>query len=747
MQRNWIGKSHGVEIDFEINGEKWPIFTTRPDTLFGVTFMVVAAQHPRLNELVTGEQRKKVGKFLKKLSSVSEKDAERLEKEGVFSGSYAVNPANGEGVPIWVGNFVVADYGSGMVMAVPAHDQRDFEFAKKYDIPIRQVVAPLFVDSSGPDAVRKNKKTVERDAVFGIVKHWKEDKYFCLDWKKFGWRSAVIGGIDEGESAEEAVVREVKEETGYQDVKSVRRISMEVHSNFFAKHKDENRYGRFKTFLVELGSDKWIEPEAEHIKNHVGVWVDGKNVKDFFTLENHTYLWDDYLKGEGAYTGEGVLIGSDKFDGLNNDTAKGKIAKWLEGRKSARKVVNFKLRDWGISRQRYWGTPIPIIHCKKCGAVPVSEKDLPVELPKDVKFGKGNPLESSEKWLSVKCPKCGGKGRRESDTMDTFANSSWYFLRFCDPKNDKKIFDEKKVKYWCPVDFYVGGAEHACMHLIYSRFYVKFLRDIGLIDFDEPAIRLFHQGMINDEKGEKMSKSKGNVVEPLEMMAKYGVDTTRYFLLSMASPDKGFNWSDKEIAGSARFVRKIVDFFDRMRGSESGVRDSEEVLSRVNGAIKGVGDDIVNLEYRAATIKLKELFNFLSKEDGVSKEVGKNALKLLVPFCPHVCEEVWERMGEKGFVSLAKWPIVDDSKIRKKGKVSDLNGKIIEDVKYVLGKVKGEKVYLYVMPFEVGKVDIGKIGKAVGKKVEVFAVSDSGKYDPKGKAKKARPGRVSVYVE
>jgi len=755
MQKNWIGKSHGTEIDFEIipkgmtsekaPGEKWAIFTTRPDTIFGVTFMVVSAQHEKLMDLVTDEQKKDVEKFLKKVGSVSEKDVGDLEKEGVFTGSYAINPANGEKVPVWAGNFVIADYGSGMVMAVPSHCVSDFDFAKKYEIDIKQVVAPLFVNTNGPDAVRKNKKTIERDAVFGIVKHWKDDKYFCLDWKKFGWRTPIIGGIDDGESAKEAVVREVKEETGYQDVKSVERISIETHSNFFARHKDENRYGRFKTFLVNLGSDKFSEPEEEHVKNHDGVWVDKKDVKDFLSLENHSYIWNEYLKGEGAYTGEGVLINSGEFDGLNNDNANDKITAWLKKKKLGRKTINYKLRDWGISRQRYWGTPIPIIHCEKCGAVPVPEKDLPVKLPKKVKFGKGNPLETADHWLKVKCPKCNGEAKRETDTMDTFVNSSWYFLRYCDPHNDKKIFDPKKVAHWCPVDMYIGGAEHACMHLIYFRFYTKFLRDLGLLNFDEPAQRLFHQGMLHGDGGVKMSKSKGNVVNPDDVSKKYGIDTARYFLLSLAAPDKPRDWSESGIHGSLRLVKKIFGFFDSVKIGKT----ENEIASLLNKAIKGVGDDIETFRYRMATIKLKELFETMSKKPEMSKDDLGKSLKLLSPFCPHIAEELWEKIGGEGFISLAKWPEADESKIVKRGGDVDLNDRVVGDVKYFVKRAEGKakKVYLYVMPFEMDKIDVKKISADVGLEVKVFAVNDAKKKDPEGKAKKAKPGKPSVWLE
>ncbi len=591
MQRNWIGKSYGTEIDFEINKEKWPIFTTRPDTIFGVTFMVVSAQHPKLIELVTKEQKPEVEKFLKKLKSVSEKELADMEKEGVFTGSYAINPATNEKVPVYAGNFVVADYGSGMVMAVPAHDQRDFEFAKKYGIGIKQ----------------------------------------------------VIGGK---------------------------------------------------------------------------------------------------LTETRAWTESGELINSKEFDGVSNVEAKEKITAWLKERGLARKVVNYKLRDWSVARQRYWGTPIPLIHCEKCGIVPVPEKDLPLELPEKVKFGKGNPLLTNESWLNVKCPKCQGKARRETNTMDTFVNSSWYFLRYCDSQNKKEIFSKEKAKYWMPVDLYIGGAEHACMHLIYSRFYTMFLHDLGLVDFEEFAPRLFHQGMINDERGEKMSKSKGNVVEPLETMAKYGVDTTRFFLLSEASPDKGFNWSDKAIQGASRITKRIISILEEIKFGE----DSNEILRVLNECTKSIAKEVEDLDLRKSTIKLRELFELISKEKQVSKETLETSLKLLAPFCPHLAEELWEKLGHKDFISLAEWPKTKE--IKKEKTKENLNENIITNVKIVLEKFPDKKkVYLYVMPFEIQKINEKTLQKELGKEIKVFAVNDSEKFDPENKSKKALPGKPGIYLE
>lgn len=593
MQRNWIGKSHGYEIGFEINGEKFPIFTTRPDTLFGVTFMVVSAQHPRLHELVTPGQKKEVDTFLKKIKSTSQKDIEELEKEGAFTGSYAVNPATGEKVPVYVGNFVVADYGAGMVMAVPAHDQRDFEFAKKYKIPIKVVIKPFEYD---------------------------------------------------------------------------------------------------------------LNPE----------------------------------KMSRAFSGEGELINTGEYNFSNNREALDEM-----GKKYGKKVVNYKLRDWLVSRQRFWGTPIPVVYCDKCGAVPVPEKDLPVVLPDDVKFtSERNPLIGDDKFVMTKCPSCGGNARRETDTMDTFVNSSWYFLRYCDSKNEKEIFDKKKVKHWMPVDLYIGGREHATGHLIYSRFYVKFLRDLGLLDFDEPATRLFNQGMVQGEDGQKMSKSKGNVVLPETVSEKYGIDSARLFLLSLGGLDKVRDWSDKGAEGSLRLIEKIMTYFENVKIGKSSAR----VEHKVNKAIRDITLDIETLRYNMAIIKLRELFEGL--EDEIAKKDLENFIKVLAPFAPHVGEEFWETIGGKGFVSIAEWPSWDEKKINEEfDKIDAAIEKTVSDILNILKIVKGERVYVYVLPNEVGFFDSSEIGRRVGKTVKVFAVNDKEKYDPQGKAGKVKPGRPGIYVE
>ena len=604
MQKNWIGKSYGTEIKFEVNGKKWPIFTTRPDTIYGVTFMVISAQHPNLIELVTAKQKKEVGEFLKKLKSVSEKELENLDKDGVFTGSYAVNPVNNEKIPIWAGHFVVADYGSGMVMAVPAHDQRDFKFAEKYGLKIKVVIEP------------KEYEIYERN-----------------------------GQISE------------------------------------------------------------------------------------------------------AYTGPGNLVNSGEFSDLENNDAKKKITKFLEKKKLGREIVQYKLRDWLISRQRYWGTPIPIIYCEKCGIVPISEKGLPIMLPKKVTFGEGNPLATNEEWIRTKCPKCKKEARRETDTMDTFVNSSWYFLRYCDPDNEKEIFDKEKAKYWMPIDQYIGGAEHACMPLIYCRFYTKFLRDLGLLDFDEPAKKLFHQGMLHGEDGEKMSKSKGNIINPLDIITKYSADSLRLALMSFASPNSDANWDEKILAGTYKFVIKILNYFDNVKIGKSNAKTE----SKLNKIIKEVTVQIENFKYNLAIIKVRELFNSLPEE--TSRGVLEKSLKLLHPFCPHITEELWEKLGNKKFISLAEWPEIEEKKISEFfDKQDEALNKLVSDIANIL-KIVGEqkkdasKVYIYVIPGEKDFYDIDELKKRVGTEIEIFEVSDKKKYDPKNISKKSKPGKPGIYIE
>jgi leucyl-tRNA synthetase len=599
LQRNWIGKSFGTEVIFNINGEDWKVFTTRPDTLYGVTFLVISAQHNRLFDLVTKEQKLKVEEFLKKLKSVSEKELEDMEKEGIFTGSYAINPLTNEKVPVYAGNFVLADYASGMVMAVPAHDQRDYEFAKKYNIEIKQVI--------------------------------------------------------QGE------------------------------------------------------------------------------IKD------------------KAYTQEGVLINSKEFNGLKNIEAKNKITEHLEKIGKGKKTVQYKLRDWLVSRQRYWGTPIPIVYCEKCGIVPLEEKNLPVKLPKDVKFGQGNPLKTNDLWITTTCPKCNGKAKRETDTMDTFVNSSWYFLRYCDSKNFEKIFDSSKTNYWCPINQYIGGPEHITMHLIYIRFYTKFLKDLGIINFDEPALKYFTQGIVKGSDGEKMSKSKGNVIEPLETIEKYGADALRFYLVSNASADKDVLWSENGMVSTHKFISKLYSFFNELKFGT----DSEKLLHKLNKTLKEYFEDVENFKYNLAIIKLRALFEFIQTEKNISKESVIKYLQMLHVFCPHITEDLYAKYGFKGYISLSEFPKIDESKINLFFDNQEMFlDKLSEDLSSILKVIQDKsenkitKAFIYVIPNELEYLkDISEIETKLSLKIKIFAVNDKDKYDPENKSQKSKPGKPAIHLE
>ncbi|MBS3134134.1 class I tRNA ligase family protein [Candidatus Woesearchaeota archaeon] len=746
MQRNWIGKSYGTEVMFKINNENWKVFTTRPDTLFGVTFMVISAQHEKLMTIVTKEQKKQVEDFLKKVKSTKQEDMDKLEKEGVFTGAYAEHPLTKEKIPVYTGNFIIAEYGSGMVMAVPAHDKRDFDFAKKYKLPIKEVVQPLIIKKDGEDAVRNNLPFKQRDAVVCVVKHWSENKYLCLKWKQVSWNGFIVGGIEKGEDTISASKREIIEETGYKHVKFVKKLGNIINSQFYHKLKKENRWAHFQGLYFELEDSKKDEISDEEKKIHDITWVEKENVGSFLNADDDMKIIWERVFHENAYENSGILINSKEFNGLKSEEAKEKIAKFLESKKLGKKSVQYKLRDWLISRQRYWGTPIPIIYCDKCNIVPVPEKDIPVLLPEDIKFGEGNPLETSQKFVNVKCPKCNSDARRETDTMDTFVDSSWYYLRYTDNKNNKKPFDKEKAQYWMPVNQYIGGAEHAVMHLIYARFFTKVLRDLGYIHIDEPFPKLFNQGMLHKD-GFVMSKSRGNVILPEAVSKQYGIDTARLFLVSIASPDKDTEWSDKGVEGSLRFINKIFDYFDNVKFGKT----SKIFESKLHKTIKEVADSIEAFKYNIAIIKIRELFE--SREEEINKKDLEIFVKLLAPFCPHITEELWQRLGNKTLISLEKWPISDSKKINERLEEEQKNAdRLIDDIKNIIKILmdKGkeiQKIYVYVLPKELEFYNKGYIEKKVEKKVEIYSVADKKKYDPENKSTKAKPGKPAVYVE
>jgi len=538
MQENWIGKSHGAEIDFALSDgdDILTVYTTRPDTIYSVTFLCIAPEHALIDEFVKGTKYekdvKKIRAEINKQSLIERTSEGGANKLGCFIGKYVINPVNGEKIPVYIANFVLV-YGTGVVMA-NAHDQRDFEFARKYDIPLKFVIS-------------------------------------------------------------------------------------------------------------EDGAE--IDP------------------KDF----------------EGAYTGDGILFGSDGFNGMKNRDALGKIIEYLEGKNIGRSTVNYKLRDWLISRQRYWGAPIPVIHCAKCGAQPVPEKDLPVLLPRDVDFkpnGDGkSPLSKCEEFVNCQCPICGGKAKREVDTMDTFVCSSWYYLRYPNSKLEEKPFDKAIIKKWLPVDMYIGGPEHACMHLIYARFVNMVLFDLGLVPNKEPFKCLRHQGMITKD-GAKMSKSKGNTVSPDEIVKKYGSDVLRMYLMFMGPYADGGDWNDNGITGIARFVDKIY----KLINSEIPVEDMNQLMRDTHKLIKKVTEDIEKMHFNTALSAMMEFVSFANK-NGIDERSKKTFIQLIAPFAPHLAEESWELIEEKNSVFESTWPIFDKKLV--------VETKITIGVQ-VNGKVRGE---------------------------------------------------------
>jgi leucyl-tRNA synthetase len=530
MQRNWIGRSDGAEVDFVVEGSpaKIRIFTTRIDTIYGATCLIVAPEHPLVEQLVTQEEERQ--KIKEMIDATARQDPGNLEKMGLFTGRYAVRPFDGTRVPIWIGNFVLMGYGTGAIMAVPAHDERDLEFCRTYGIPVLPVIRP-------------------------------ED----------------------------------------------------------------------------------------------GVLADG---------ESMTAPFLEY----------GILENSGEWSGLASVVARKNMAAFAKQGGFGSESTTYRIKDWGISRQRYWGTPIPIVYCGRCGAVPVREQDLPVVLPSDVKItGKGrSPLESVDSFMNVQCPQCGGAGRRESDTMDTFVDSSWYFYRYCDPHNDRAPFDGKIIDELFPIDQYIGGVTHAILHLIYSRFWTKMMRDLGLISNSEPARNLFTQGMVLKD-GSAMSKSKGNVIDPDEMVEKYGADTCRLYTLFAAPPEKDMDWNEASVEGQHRFLGRVYRFVTRnAEGGEEGEPSPVEAneadrsaLRKLHQTIRKVTNDFDSRwHFNTSIASLMELMNELYQLEAklspaALREVCQKVTLMLAPFAPYTAQELWQTLGNGGPVFREDWPVFD----------------------------------------------------------------------------------------
>lgn len=697
-QTNWIGRSVGAEITFKVadSDDVITVFSTRPDTIFGATFVVLAPEHSLALKLATGDFKEATEAYIK--TAVKKSEIERTndtkEKTGVFTGSYAINPLNGEKVPIWVADYVLGGYGTGAVMAVPAHDERDYAFAEKYNLPIVQVVAN-YSEYVGEFAPRADAPTRNSQVIDAIITDGKGN--YLLEIEEFDERvdiHFVGGGVDEGdESVEAALRREILEETGFTTILSVKQAApfQAVHAYRPIKSRNQRVWGAF--YEVEVDPTVQVKSEIDEGLHSVE-WVPKDKVAGKITWEGHLEAWNAYLKGQVVdnEVREGLLVNSGEFDGVHTAEAREAIVKWLEDNKLGEAKTTYKMRDWLISRQRYWGAPIPIIHCDEHGAVAVPEDQLPVVLPEVEDFApKGDgqsTLAHAAEWVNTTCPECGKPAKRETDTMDGYACSSWYLLRYGDPNNSAQAWDPVKINYWNPVDFYVGG-DHAVAHLLYVRFWSHVFKDMGLVDFVEPVKKLVYHGYINAEDGTKMSKSKGNVIDPLEVIDQgYGADALRTYLLFMGPIELDASWDAKGIAGIYRFLNRVWTLVQQYDAAQKNVTKNDDAI-RVSQhkTIRRVTESIHRLSFNTAIAAMMEFVNDLYKFkiDGYSEEAWRDALSALVqmiePFAPHMANELWEQLGHEGLVQNASWPVWDSALI-----VED----VITIAVQVNGKLRGE---------------------------------------------------------
>lgn len=688
-QKNWIGRSEGAEFEFKLAGVKdhadgsmsVKIFTTRADTMFGATYVAISPQIAKSWFDAGWETIEGVKKYVDRTleeQKVADKDySKEKEKTGVFSGVYAINPVNNEKLPVWIANYVLGGVGTGAIMAVPAHDERDFEFAKKYGLPIKQVVAPVFVDKVNPP--KEDAENTLRKGVIVLVKHWSEEKYLIDYSPKFNWKCLFTGGIEEGEDPLDSAVREIREETGYQNIKEVRYINLEHVDKFHAPHKGVNRIAYQKNIFIQLADGEEKERSEEEKELHHISWLSKDEMLNTISLPNHKFIFESELNGGIPITDDGVLINSSTYNDIQAGEAREKIIKDFGGKK----VVKYKMEDWVFARQRYWGEPFPIVRDKNGKVYTVDESELPVILPEVESYeptGNGeSPLANIESWVNVKgyitdkgtfkqSPD-GETFTRETNTMPQWAGSSWYYLRFLDPNNDKTLVDKEKEKSWSPVDVYVGG-DHATRHLIYARFWHKFLYDIGVVSTIEPFSRLEFLGFILAPDGRKMSKRWGNVINPDDVVDEYGADTLRVYEMFMAPFEQTASWSTTSIKGSDKFLDRVYALKDK-------IKENSNISFELNKTIKKVGDDIEGFKFNTAISQMMILLNEMEKSD-FNKDDYEKLLMILAPFAPHLTEEIWHIIGNQKSIHISSWPSYDESKMIKDEVVISIqiNGKL-----------------------------------------------------------------------
>ena len=669
QQINWIGRSEGAEVNFKIKDtdDTLLIYTTRPDTIYGATYMVISPEHPFIEKYKDKiENIEEVEEYQKKASMKSEFERAELNKEktGVeLKGIKAINPLTNEEIPIWISDYVLITYGTGAIMAVPAHDDRDYAFAEKFKLPIKQVIAPIFY-GKGTSAIKSDKEYTKRKVINVIVKHPTENKYLCVNNDKFGYKNFIMGGFEGEEDPVKAAVRELKEETGYTDYKVDYIFDFIYKSRFYAAHKDVNRDITCYTVVLKLNSLKQEEVSEKEKNKQYPVWIEEEKLIEYLSIEEHKFIYQMYKNKTGfTDTTDGIVINSEIINDLPVKDAQKKMIQYIEENKLGTKKVNYKLRDWVFSRQRYWGEPIPMIYCQDCGWVPVPEEELPLKLPEIQDYEPGengeSPLAKQTEWIKTKCPHCGKDAKRETDTMPQWAGSSWYYLRYMDPHNDKEFASKEALEYWSPVDWYNGGMEHTTLHLLYSRFWHKFLYDIGKVPTKEPYQKRTSHGMILGTNGEKMSKSKGNVINPDDIIREFGADSFRVYEMFMGPFDQTAPWSMESIRGCSKFLDRVWAMQDILTEGENYSKEFETMMHK---AIKKVTNDIEEMKFNTAVSTFMTMVNEFTKAKKINKAEYKTFLQLLNPFAPHMTEEIWSLIGEKTEISQTPWPVYDESK-------------------------------------------------------------------------------------
>lgn len=677
-QRAWIGKSEGAHLEFAVSDrdEKIRVFTTRPDTVFGATYVVLAPEHvlvPSLMEVASNKE--KIEEYIAATVKKTERErSENKEKTGVkIEGVSAINPATKEEVPIYIADYVIGSYGTGAVMAVPAHDERDFEFAKKMKLPIKEVVIPERIDKRNPPV--PGKESVARRNVHAFIRDPKTGKILCLRWKKHPWITLPMGGIEEGEDVIEAAKREVKEETGYTHLKNARVLGGEVRAEYFAAHKDQNRVSFTTLVAFDLKDDTQIPIATEESEAHEVFWAEAHEVTATYMTHAEMDIWLTRLAHEeegAAFTDSGVLIHSGTFTGRNSEEAKWDIVQYVGGEKT----TQYRLRDWLVSRQRYWGCPIPVVYDPEGKPHAIPAEHLPWLLPTDVDFKPtGEAPLASSKELKDRVAKIFGEGwRPEYDTLDTFVDSSWYFLRYLDPKDTRDFSDVSLMKKWLPINRYSGGSEHTTMHLLYARFFTKALYDLALVPVDEPFSERFNRGLIMGPDGQKMSKSKGNVINPDDFVQEYGADAVRMYLAFIGPYNEpgSYPWNLEGVTA----IRKFLERIERLANRAQEVTEiSESVQQALVQASVKVSEDGDRFKFNTGVAALMILVNELEDVTALPKEVVKNLLVMLAPFAPHLAEHLWEKMGGEGSVHQVAWPTFAPTLVQKREVVVQVNGK------------------------------------------------------------------------